>query len=252
MSARHLPKRTSAAPRADEFRLLLATTRPAVHEFFDGLRRHASLTVDRIDVAVDALAEHEEELAHATIAAVDVGLDPPSGVEVCQELQRRRQDLPVSAILCCSQSVTPWTMRALIGAGISSVLDLQTPSAEALRALRSVARGGAVLHLQSFAGRRDLRDILTGGDLKSGAHIELLGLVAQGFPDHEIGRRLHLSPHTVKHHIEDLRAQVRARNRIELAAWAGRNGFYPPEPRGAGELRMSRGGSARSRTGHSS
>src|SRR2546426_849033 len=49
-----------------------------------------------------------------------------------------------------------------------------------------------------------------------------------GLPDYEIGARLHLSPHTVKHHIEALRDEVGARNRIELAAWAGQNGFYAP------------------------
>ena len=49
--------------------------------------------------------------------------------------------------------------------------------------------------------------------------------------DHEIGASLHLSPHTVKHHVDTLRAEVGARNRIELAAWAGKNGFYElPEP----------------------
>ena len=53
--------------------------------------------------------------------------------------------------------------------------------------------------------------------------------MAAGLPDHEIGRRLHLSPHTVKHHIEQLRGELGARNRIELAAWAGRHGFYRPQ-----------------------
>jgi hypothetical protein len=38
--------------------------------------------------------------------------------------------------------------------------------------------------------------------------------------------QLHLSPHTVKHHIDQVRRELRVRNRTELAAWAGRNGFY--------------------------
>jgi DNA-binding NarL/FixJ family response regulator len=74
-----------------------------------------------------------------------------------------------------------------------------------------------------------LREILSAGEPSSMARVELLQLVARGLPDHEIGRRLHMSPHTVKHHIEDLRDGLGARNRIELAAWAGRNGLYAPE-----------------------
>jgi DNA-binding NarL/FixJ family response regulator len=56
--------------------------------------------------------------------------------------------------------------------------------------------------------------------------LQLLELVAYGRSDREIGALLHLSPHTVKHRIERLRDALGARNRIELAAWAGRHGFY--------------------------
>src|SRR3954471_15614060 len=51
--------------------------------------------------------------------------------------------------------------------------------------------------------------------------VGLLRLVAAGLTDHEIGRELYLSHHTVKHRIDPLRRRVRARNRIQLAAWAG-------------------------------
>jgi DNA-binding NarL/FixJ family response regulator len=216
-----------------EFHLLLATSRPAVHSFFVDLRRHASwpFVVARIPVDVDALGRHEDHLASATTAAVDVGLDQAGAIELCQELHRRRPDLPVAALACCPHSLTPWNFRALIAAGVSSVLDLQATSDEALRALQNVAGGGTVVHLQSLGGRRGLRDILSGGELKSRTQIELLELVARGLPDHEIGRRLHLSPHTVKHHIENVRNAVGVRNRTELAAWAGRNGFYAADDR---------------------
>ena len=53
-------------------------------------------------------------------------------------------------------------------------------------------------------------------------------LVAQGLSDREIGARLHLSRHTVHHKIERLRGDLGLRNRTELAAWAGRQGLYPP------------------------
>lgn len=220
---------------ASAFRLLLATSRPAVHSFFASVAREASspFVVTRIQVSVEALDHHADDLASATTAAVDVGLEPAAAVELCKVLRERRPDLPVSALACCPHSITPWNLRALIGAGVSSVLDLQATSDEALRTLHRVARGGAVLHLQPLDDRRGLRDILAGGEPKSRTEIALLELVARGLPDHEIGRRLHLSPHTVKHHIESLRKSVAVRNRIELAAWAGRNGFYAPESKGA-------------------
>ena len=217
-------------PRETEaFRLLLATSRPAVHSFFLNLGRDkpsSRFVVTRIQVAVDAIA-HGDELADATIAAVDVGLDQKAAVEFCRELQQRRPDLPVTAVVCCPHSVTPWNLRTLIAVGVSSLVDLQATSEEVARALESVARGGAVLQLHSFGHQRaSLRDLLAAGELKSRTQIQLLELVALGLPDREIGRRLHLSPHTVKHQIENLRDELGVRNRTELAAWAGRHGFY--------------------------
>jgi DNA-binding NarL/FixJ family response regulator len=170
-----------------------------------------------------------DQVAIATTAVVDIGLDQTAAIEVCQELHRRRPELPVNALTCCPHALPPWNLRALITAGVSSVLDLEATSDEIRRALESVARGGAVLHLQPSGERRGLRGILEGGELKSRMQVQLLELVACGLPDREIARRIHLSPHTVKHHIDSLREQVGARNRIELAAWAGRNGLYAAE-----------------------
>lgn len=223
-------RKDSADPEA--FRLLLATTRPAVHSFFVnvGHRASSSFVVSRIHVGVAALDQHAADVDTATTAVVDIGLDQAAAVEMCEELQRRRAELPVTALLCCPQSATPWNLRALLAAGVSSVLDLQATSEEALRALQSVARGGAVLHLQSRGGRRGfLREIFAGANPRGKSQMQLLDLVALGLPDHEIGRRLHLSPHTVKHHIENLRSEIGVKNRIELAAWAGRHGFYAPD-----------------------
>ncbi|MBI2938956.1 MAG: helix-turn-helix transcriptional regulator, partial [Chloroflexi bacterium] len=64
------------------------------------------------------------------------------------------------------------------------------------------------------------------------ADVRLLELVARGLSDEEIGPKLGLSPHTVKRHLEGLRQAVNARNRTELAAWAGQYGCYQP-PAGA-------------------
>jgi DNA-binding NarL/FixJ family response regulator len=59
--------------------------------------------------------------------------------------------------------------------------------------------------------------------------VRIVELVAAGLPDREIARRLHLSPHTVSHHVGRLSEQVGARNRTALAAWAGAHGLYQPE-----------------------
>ena len=214
-----------AAPR-----LLVATPRPAVAAFLASLdrRRSKAFRVRRIQLATDALAEHPGRPPPAA-AVVDVGPDPAAATDFCGELSERWPGLPVAALVCCPHSVTPWHLRSLLAAGVSGVLDLHGPPEEMVRALDTVMRGGSVVNLNVRRGQRGaLHEMLAGGRHPRGEmQLRLLELVALGLPDREIGRRIHLSPHTVKHHIEQLRAEVGARNRTELAAWAGRAGFYP-------------------------
>jgi DNA-binding NarL/FixJ family response regulator len=163
----------------------------------------------------------------ADVAVVDVSLDPADAIERCRDLQLRRADLPIVGVVCCPNSVTPWNLRALLASGVSGVLDLQSTAEDAARTIEAVARGGSVLRLQLRRGERELlRDLLTAPGSPTETQLRLLGLVAQGLSDREIGAQLHLSPHTVKHHIDQLRHELRVRNRTELAAWSGRNGFY--------------------------
>jgi DNA-binding NarL/FixJ family response regulator len=54
----------------------------------------------------------------------------------------------------------------------------------------------------------------------------LLRLVARGLSDYQIARQIRSNPFTAKHRVERLRAKIGACNRTELAAWAGRNGYY--------------------------
>ena len=234
---RSSPGRRKGTARDAELRLLLATGRAAVQSFFLALSREARspFAVLPLQLGSDDVEAHGDAIASADAAVVDVGVEQSAALELCGDLRERRPDLPLVALFCCPHSVTPWQLRALFGAGVSSVIDLQATGDEALRAVHRVARGESVLHLQSLGVYQSrLGDLLAGRGLKSRARVRLLELVARGLPDREIAERLHLSPHTVKHHIDQLRAEVGVRNRTELAGWAGRYGFYSQEPRRRG------------------
>jgi DNA-binding NarL/FixJ family response regulator len=215
-----LASQRTAPPTAS--RLLLFTDRPALRAFFATIDDEARVAPVAVDVA------RTLPLDELTAAVVDVSLEPAHGVEVCRELRRRRPDLPVAALVCCPHAVTSWSLRALLESEVSAVLDLQATGEETRRTLESVRRGAAVLHLEVRRddGARSLRDLLAPYRRLSPTQTQLLELVALGLPDHELGRRLHLSPHTIKHRIEYLRDELCVRNRTELAAWAGRHGFY--------------------------
>src|SRR5919201_5660747 len=203
--------------------LLVATERPALLAFLADLGFGLRETADGADVAV-----------------VDVAVDPAAGAADCLELHHNWPDLPIAALICCPHAVTPWALQRLLAGGVSAIIDLQMGRDETARTLESVARGASVLHLQLRRGHRQFLRDLPSGAPRVEAQARLLELVALGLPDHEIGRRLFLSPHTVKHQIEQVRRELSVRNRTELAAWAGRHGFYAPEAADAVPVHLAR------------
>jgi len=109
-----------------------------------------------------------------------------------------------------------------------------------LRVLRGVARGQGLFRLQlatgSSASLAELFAPETAAETLSDTDSELLKLVALGLSDHEIGRQMYLSPHTIKHRIERVRRRLHMRNRIQLAAWAGREEALRSESEDAGAM----------------
>ncbi len=241
-----------ARPRtAGGFGVVVATNRPTVRAFFAEIGR---LHEDTASVAVIALDTRAavDRLADANVAVVDASLDRVEALAVCTTLRALCPTLPICAVFCCPHAATAADLRGLLAAGVEGLLDLQLSSADTLRVLRGVARGQGALHLQLADGSNaSLVDLLASeraGEVLSDHDLGLLRLVADGLTDHEIGRQLYLSHHTVKHRIDRLRQRVRARNRIQLAAWAAghealrsdRGATRSPSLRAVDELPMER------------
>jgi DNA-binding NarL/FixJ family response regulator len=209
------------------FGVVAISGRPTVQAFFAEMGRQYEPSVSMTLFPLDscAVAAAFDVVAAADVAVVDASVDRVDAIAVCETLRAMRPRLPMSAVFCCPHSATSADLRGFLAAGVGALVDLQLSAAETLRVLRGVARGQSAFHLQvadgsslslvELLGDERSDEVLTDPDLR------LLRLVAAGLTDHEIGRQLYLSHHTVKHRIDRLRRRVRARNRIQLAAWAG-------------------------------
>jgi DNA-binding NarL/FixJ family response regulator len=210
-----------------DFHAVVVTSRAIVRAFFtDMVHRHGgSVDVTFLALASQAVAGASPALAAASVAVVDASVDPVEAVAVSQAIGAERPRLPITAVFCCPHSATAADLRGLLSAGVGGLLDLQLSAEDTLRVLRGVARGQGAFHLQLAAGSNTSLSKLFAGeretDQLSDHDLGLLRLVALGLTDHEIGRQLYISHHTVKHRIDRLRQRVNARNRVQLAAWAG-------------------------------
>jgi DNA-binding NarL/FixJ family response regulator len=207
-----------------QFHVLVLAGHPAIRALFADTGRHG---VDGVRITVlpldsRAVAAAREPLATASVAAVDASIDPTEALAVCQAIRADRPTLPITAMFCCPHAATATNLRALLAAGVDGLLDLQLSARDTLHVLRGVARGERALHVQLAA--ETLLELLADDEQAtqlSDDDLGLLRLLTLGLTDHEIGRRLYLSHHTIKHRIDRLRRRVHAKNRIQLAAWAG-------------------------------
>jgi two-component system, NarL family, response regulator DevR len=210
-----------------EFHALVLASHPPIRAFFADAGRQdedgARVTVLALDSR--AVAAARDLLATASVAAVDASVDPGEALAVCKAIRADHPTVAITAVFCCPHSATATTLRALLAAGVDGLLDLQLSATDTLHVLRGVARGGGTLHLQLAAGSgSSLLELLAGEQQAtqlSDDDVGLLRLITLGHTDHEIGRQLYLSHHTIKHRIDRLRRRVHAKNRIQLAAWAG-------------------------------
>jgi|tagenome__1003787_1003787.scaffolds.fasta_scaffold20909100_2 DNA-binding NarL/FixJ family response regulator len=231
-----------------EFGVVVITSRSTVKALFAGMGGQAGQRVLVTFLPLDARAvtDAHEPLVNADVAVIDASTDPSEVVGVCEALHAQRPGLPITAVFCCAHAATATDLRALLAAGVGGLLDLQLSAEETIRVLRGVARGQGAFHLQLAAGSSTSLSTLfasePAGESLSDHDLGLLRLVALGLTDHEIGRQLYLSHHTVKHRIDRLRRRVNARNRIQLAAWAGQQALHSEADESSGEGEGATGG----------
>jgi len=118
-------------------RVLLASDRPSVQACFFGQSRRSRSGLKLVRVPIDdgRLDAWADEVAQAIAVIVDVGADPDGGVRLCVALRKKRPDLRILAIVCCSKPTLAWHVQELIENGIDEVLDAQVTPAEIVAAL---------------------------------------------------------------------------------------------------------------------
>ncbi len=135
---------------------------------------------------------------------------------------------PERRIIVLTGAGTEYQILDAVRAGALGYLSKGASPEACLRAIRQIDRGEAALPIS--VTRELLRQVGEAaapdprGQALTPREIEVLGLVARGWEDREIGDHLFISRGTVRTHVSNILAKLQLRNRVEAALYALRCG----------------------------
>lgn len=159
------------------------------------------------------------------VALLDVRLPDGDGVSVCRDL--RSAVVPPPACLMLTSYSDDEALFGAIMAGAAGYLLKQVAGVDLVGAVRTVADGGSLLDPRATAAV--LQRLRTGGsdadadpryDTLSPQERRILGLVADGLTNRQIGATLHLAEKTVKNYVSSILHKLGFSRRTEAAVYA--------------------------------
>ncbi|GAA3140225.1 response regulator transcription factor [Planomonospora alba] len=207
-------------PSQTPVRLLIADDHPIVR---DGIR--GMFTGDPGFEVVGEAADGARavELARALdpdVILMDLRMPGTDGVAAIKELARTGSR---ARVLVLTTYDTDRDVLPAIEAGATGYLLKDTGRDELVRAVRTAARGEAVL--SPSVATRLLGQVRTPAAPLSARELEILSLIAEGATNREVAARLFISEATVKSHVLHIYAKLDVNDRAAAVAAAFRRGL---------------------------
>jgi DNA-binding NarL/FixJ family response regulator len=169
-------------------------------------------TANSVSAGISAAAEHLPD-----VILMDYRLPDGDGISAASRIGT---DHPHIKIVLLAGSNDPNALRRVVDAGCLGYLDKARSIDDVLAAVRIAATGHVVISASDLArivaGTRDDVTSLTKRER------EILFLIAEGLSNEVIARRLVLSVHTVRTHVQTILAKLGAHSKLEALAIAKR------------------------------
>ncbi|MDA3644711.1 response regulator transcription factor [Saccharopolyspora indica] len=184
------------------------------------------------DVAngVDAVRVAREK--RPDVCLMDIRMPGIDGLEATKQLAGPEVADPIKVVVVTTFDLDEYVDRALRN-GASGFLLKDAGPTLLLEAIRAAQRGDALVSpqitvrlLKHFsqpqpqAQKRAVPEV----DLTE-RELDVVRATARGLTNGEIGQELFMSLSTVKTHLASAQSKIKARNRVETAAWAWRSGL---------------------------
>lgn len=171
----------------------------------------------------DALSIVREHMPDVLV--LDLDIPSPDGFAVLATLADER--LPTRALVLSGAYASPLVYRA-VSLGAFGYLTKGASSEEVCEAIAVVARGQSIvppyLH-EALASEVRLRRAVPDGPTLSPRELEIVRLTSDGLSTAEIAHQLHLSPATIKSHLQNVFKKLGVSDRAAAVARAMRAGL---------------------------
>lgn len=167
--------------------------------------------------AIDAYREHQPD-----VVLMDLRMPGIDGLEATQKI---RSEFPDARILLLSAFDTDQDIHRAIRAGAAGYLLKNAPMDELIEAIHTVHRGEDYFSDEIAARMNEIRN----ADELSARQAEVLGWLAKGFTNREIGKLMGISEDGVKAHLKNIFTKLHAADRTEAVALAIHRGYLREE-----------------------
>ncbi len=193
---------------------------------------------DDITVVGEA-ADGEEAVQQAVrerpdVVLMDIRMPGTDGLVATRRIAADDRLSGVKVVILTTFDLDEYVFEA-IRAGANGFLVKDTEPTELLRAVRAVVAGDALLSprvtrrlIEEFASRAKEPQPAPAVDMLTDREREVVGLVAEGLSNDEIGARLFMSVATARTHVSRAMIKVGARDRAQLVVFAYETGLARP------------------------
>ncbi|HEX2295379.1 MAG TPA: response regulator transcription factor [Actinomycetota bacterium] len=205
-------------------RVLVVDGQPVVREGLMAILDEPGLSVcGQAGSAVEAVAEAAR--LRPDVAVLDGRVPGATGVELCVQLART---VPGTRVVVLASFPNDGVITSAFAAGARGFVLKESDPAVIVQAVRTVADGSTFADPKIAA---KLVALATRGRRAKGPfdltlqEMRVLELLPRGLTNHEIGAHLGIGENTVKTHLRNLMRKLGARDRVEAAAIALREGL---------------------------
>ena len=184
------------------------------------------------DVQVVAAASADAVLDRATldVLLLDAGLGDEDSLDVAAEIAKRRSG---TKVVIMDLMPTNEDIVQFVNAGVAGFVLKDATFDEFVATIRAVAAGDKVLPPRMTETL--FSQIALGGDSRGRERVlddvrmtrrerEVIELIGEGLSNKEIAQRLNIAAHTVKSHVRNVMEKLALHTRLQIAAFARRDG----------------------------